>query len=573
MRRTLLRTVVALCAVVAGRDAFGQQVRGIVRDSASATPLPGAVVSILDSAGMTSARVIADGSGRFAVARPARAASLHVVRIGYSPRDVAIPTTESVTLEFAMRRLPAMLDAVRVSDREVCPGSSNRGAAFDLWEQARAGLLAAVVARETNPATATTVVYERETLPNDDLIRSQTMRTSSGHTTRPFVASAPAATFAKRGYMREDTGGRLFFAPDADVLLDETFAATHCFHLQAADTAHRNEIGIAFAPVAGRDTFVDVAGVVWMDRTTPALRSFDFRFTRIEPAAERAGVGGHLEFLNMPNGVSFVERWYIRLPALEPIPMNARDRPSGQILRRQDNIDVRVAKFHETGGQILAATWQDKTSWRDSSAGIAGTVTRQSTNDAVPFALVILEGTADTVTADARGQFAIAPLVPGRYSVVAVDTTMQAFVAPRSSSRRIDVPRGTVVPYQSQLEPMTSLIERACRGQKARTHTYGATAAIIGRLVLPTGAAARDAEIHASWVSDVTLGAGVGINHGGQDITADDRGRFMVCGVAMERPITLRATIGTRVADTTVVVYDSILKAVEWRLPPVVDRP
>ena len=37
-----------------------------------------------------------------------------------------------------------MLEAVRVAGREVCPGSVERGGAFQLWEQARADLLAAV---------------------------------------------------------------------------------------------------------------------------------------------------------------------------------------------------------------------------------------------------------------------------------------------------------------------------------------------------------------------------------------------------------------------------------------------
>ena len=39
----------------------------------------------------------------------------------------------------------------------------------------------------------------------------------------------------------------------------------------------------------------------------------------------------------------------------------------------------------------------------------------------------------------------------------------------------------------------------------------------------------------------------------------------MVCGVAMERPIRLRLTIGDKLADTTVVAYDSVLKSFEWR--------
>ena len=74
---------------------------------------------------------------------------------------------------------------------------------------------------------------------------------------------------------------RNFFAPDADVLLDESFATSHCFRLAADDTSHRGQIGLAFtpAPGRGRDTLVDVAGVIWIDRATPALRSLEFLYT------------------------------------------------------------------------------------------------------------------------------------------------------------------------------------------------------------------------------------------------------------------------------------------------------
>ena len=144
MRDGLVRIAVLLSVAFAWRGLAAQQVRGTVRDSAGGAPLPGAVVSIVDSAGATTARTIADGSGRFTLARAPRAAALHVIRIGYQPRDVAIPPVSrdggDVTLSFAMRRLPAMLDAVRVTDRELCPGSSDRGGAFQLWQEARAGV-------------------------------------------------------------------------------------------------------------------------------------------------------------------------------------------------------------------------------------------------------------------------------------------------------------------------------------------------------------------------------------------------------------------------------------------------
>ena len=77
---------------------------------------------------------------------------------------------------------------------------------------------------------------------------------------RSYVAARPAWAFAADGYMREERGGeRIYYAPDDETLLDPTFAGTHCLHVQRADRAHRDQIGIAFDPVetSDRDTLVD----------------------------------------------------------------------------------------------------------------------------------------------------------------------------------------------------------------------------------------------------------------------------------------------------------------------------
>ncbi len=315
MQRFISRSALLHLALATTVAAQQRQVRGAVRDSAARAPLPGVVITAIDSAGVTGGRAITDASGRFALALPGRAARLHLIRIGYRPRDVAITSADEIAI--VMERLPPILSAVRVRSNELCPGSSDQGAAFQLWEQVRDGLLATIVSRELKPADATTLVYETHVSPNDERVREQTKRVQSGRTTRPFTASAPAATFAARGYMREDPSARIFDAPDADVLIDQSFAATHCFRLQTADAAHRGQIGLAFAPTPGRDTIVDVKGTVWIDTVDPRLRSLDFTYTSLEPAAMQAGAGGHIEFRTMGNGVSFVERWQLRLPVLQ----------------------------------------------------------------------------------------------------------------------------------------------------------------------------------------------------------------------------------------------------------------
>ncbi len=317
MRSSLSRWLGAVLVAVIARTPHAQQVRGVVRDSIAGTPLAGSVILILDSAGVASGRAIADVAGRFAFARRSTSLIVRVNRIGYHPREVSIPPGQGdFSIDLAMARIPPLLDAVRVTDRELCPGSSDRGAAFLLWEQVRTGLLAQIVANDKGAAMAHALTFRRRVTPTDRVIQTQSIEPRSGRSIRPFVAAASAATFATEGYIEEDAGGRTFRAPDSEVLLDESFAATHCFHLQPADAAHAGEIGLAFAPRPDRHTIVDVSGVIWIDDAIRELRSFDFLYTELEPAAMRAEAGGHMVFATAPNGVSFIERWIMRLPVL-----------------------------------------------------------------------------------------------------------------------------------------------------------------------------------------------------------------------------------------------------------------
>ncbi len=552
-----------------------QQVRGVVRDSTAAAPLPGAVVSVVDSAGQTLQRTIADGAGRFTLGRPPRAARLRVIRIGYQPHDVTFPAGPGdASVVLSLLAIPPMLDAVRVSDQELCPGSTDRTGAFLLWEQARAGLLAAIVARDANPAIATTLLYERSTAPATGLVLNQTMTPRSGRTTRPFIAARAPSVFAARGYMEEDATGRTFNGPDADVLFDESFAATHCFHLRI-DDEHVGEVGLAFAPLA-RDTLVNVSGVLWMDAARPELRALDFRFTELEPAAMIAGAGGHLEFHTVENGVSFIERWALRLPVMSPIPASSSRRQSVPgTNRRQDRLDLRVDRIHENGGVLLEAKWSDGTSWHEPATGIAGVATQRGSGAPIANAIVTLRGTADSVTTDVTGAFSMTPLIPGRYAIAVADTSLALFLAERVEQREIDVRRGGMSAYTPSLIPQRELTGRLCKGQASLSRTT----AVAGRVVFADRELLRHAALHTDWQATYNNGSMVELNGSGNAPTAvvngaqqavdlDDRGRFILCGVARERPVHLHVVTSEGFADTTIVVRDSVLQTVEWMATP-----
>lgn len=461
-----------------------------------------------------------------------------------------------------------MLEAVRVTGRELCPGSPERGAAFALWDQARAGLLAAIVTREAKPADANMLSFERTVSPGDEVVQRMRVETRSGRTTRPFVSPLSPTTLAQHGYLQEaDDGSRVFVAPDADVLLDESFASVHCFHLQSADAEHRGEIGLAFAPIAAHDTMVDVAGVIWMDAAQPALRTLDFRYTSLEPAARDANAGGDIHFRTMPNGVSFIDRWALRLPALSmdrPRDRTVRD-PAHFRERRATNFAARVSAIVETGGQVLDATWGDGIAWRAANTAIHGRLT--SAGRPAAGAVVALEGTSYHTVADAAGAFALDHVVPGKYTLVATDTTLLAYIEERRATQSVRAVRDSVTQLALVLPRFAEIVERLCRGQEQPRNT----AILLGQIVNERGVPDPTVHVAADWLADVNRGVPVDagrallVDKASRDVDLDDQGRFTLCGVAPERPIHLRASRGRASADTTIKVpEDSTFKTLRW---------
>src|SRR5262249_7655326 len=130
---------------------------------------------------------------------------------------------------------------------------------------------------------------------------------------RSFVAARAPWSFALYGYMREaNDGTRDYYAPDENVLLDPTFADTHCLHPIDGRGPRAAQIGIAFDPLdtPERDRIVDVSGALWLDRATFAPLAIEFHYTSLE--RQNRDAGGELSFTMMPNGVSMIERWEIR---------------------------------------------------------------------------------------------------------------------------------------------------------------------------------------------------------------------------------------------------------------------
>src|SRR3954463_8885793 len=73
-------------------SAVAQQLSGVVRDSASARPIPGAVLLLKDSAGIVLGRNITNEQGRYTIALTSAIRRMRVQRIGFRPRELDVPS-------------------------------------------------------------------------------------------------------------------------------------------------------------------------------------------------------------------------------------------------------------------------------------------------------------------------------------------------------------------------------------------------------------------------------------------------------------------------------------------------
>ena len=155
--------------------------------------------------------------------------------------------------------------------------------------------------------------------------------------------------------MRDSAGLHTFLGPDADVLLEDGFATGYCFHLAKADAAHRDQVGLAFAPANPHRGRVDIVGSLWIDTVARALRTIEFRYVGFDnDVVEGFSPGGRVSFKEIPNGVVLIDRWWLRI--VGAADTTVRDAKNGTTLHR--GFVVR-----EVGGELARATWPDGDTW------------------------------------------------------------------------------------------------------------------------------------------------------------------------------------------------------------------
>src|SRR5215218_3996279 len=394
-----------------------QVIRGAVTEQTTNTPQAGVLLSVLDSSGATMLQALSDDKGGFEIRLPgAGTYSIDAKRIGVRRvqiRPFTIAAGETRRVDISVEPLPAVLSSVKVTGRTSCvrnPATNARTAA--LWEDARAALTAAVITRNLSVGASDTVMrFNRKLDPNSWRVLYETRRRVSVAIDRPF-RSLPAEVLSVGGYITVNQDGSTdYYAPDADVLLSDTFLTDHCFKIvPSGEYEHVGQVGLAFQPIPERKK-PDIKGVLWMDEKTAELRTLEFTYTWLPNELRTADFGGTVSFFRMPGGRWIVRSWRIRMPEFgnERTAMRA----DGSYISLGRSAKPVLARISEEGGAVPLSTLLNQV------GQVRGTVVLDTvSNRPIAGITVALDGTDDSTMTAMDGTFELPFVQPGSYSVV-----------------------------------------------------------------------------------------------------------------------------------------------------------
>src|SRR5689334_726056 len=253
----LRRIALASAFACAGRAAAAQSIRGVVADSQSGRPIAGAVVLLMNAGGFVVNRTVTSELGAYTIRRDSLAVKGQVLRLGFRPRIISAAELASADasgeLSIRIVAIPQLLEPMTSRAGASCPKRRDRAAAFGFWEQAKAGLMASVYARDSSPGFFSTLIYEKYLARNTDSVTLQRVRADSGMWPRTFFAAFTAKDFVDVGFLRNTGDGKAtYFGPDAEVLLESDFQTRYCFSLAARDPKRPTQVGLHFEPVRPR---------------------------------------------------------------------------------------------------------------------------------------------------------------------------------------------------------------------------------------------------------------------------------------------------------------------------------
>jgi hypothetical protein len=430
-----------------------QVVRGRVSERQTSTPVPGVVMTLLDSAGRTAAEALSDARGEYSVRAPSAGSyRLDAKRIGvrrFQSEPFAVTVGETRTLDVQLDAVLYQLPEVVVSSSATCsvePREAGQVAA--LWEEARTALIATRIAQRDRTIRMTLTNYSREIDAESKRVFNEQRRSRTTILERPFHALS-AESLSAEGYWKDmPDGSRLYYAPDAEVLLSDTFLRDHCFRVTARRQRGDLQVGLQFEPTRQRRQN-DIRGVLWLDGRTFELRLVEFTHTGQTERSEPSG--GEVHFDRLPTGVWFVRRWQISMPQFA-----LRSPRRGVPGERPEMVVVRI---REEGGEASP-----------DSAGMRGRgslvgLMRDSLGQRPLFrATARLAGTDREAPVRSDGRFLMDGILPGRYLVQVTHPGYDS-LGTVASEITVDIAEGDPATVAMEAWDMNDVRRRVCPGE------------------------------------------------------------------------------------------------------------
>jgi hypothetical protein len=509
MRRCLSAAILALPVAASAR---AQAIRGLVVDSASRRPVPGVVVSLLDSNASVIGRIITNDRGQFNVPSASAIRRLRTQRIGFRLREhpVTVAASGFTDVEVRIATLPTLLEPIRVTANSRCPRRADGQASYALLEQARAGLLATVVARGDKPAVMRGLAYERYIGRDGERTDSQNVRIHSAFTKVSFAAARTPLDFLTAGFVRPARDGQEYFGPDAEVLLSDEFSSGYCFRVAEPVKARQGQAGLAFEPATRLRNGNAIAGTLWVDTVARALVDIEFRYLDLGRMAEMVRPGGRASFSEPRPGMALIDRWALRLPRY--VADTSRDVHNANVVRAW-------SEPMETGAELAAIRWSDGQEWRG-HFGTLRVFARDGDDPAIGVAFA-LDNTDYRGVTDPLGRLEITELLPGPYTLTATNAALADVGVSFSSSHRFVAARDSVVTATIEAPTLAAYAIKVCLTDRRARANADRRHLVAGLVVGPDGASVKDAEISAKLVA--------ASNYFLSDVKASPSGRFDIC--------------------------------------------
>lgn len=583
IRRPALRSLPVGLGVVSAlaSPTSAQVVRGTAVEAATGAPIEGGFVTLVDRAGDAATATLTGPDGTFLLrVFVADTYRLRVERIGYeswTSESFEAGPGRTVTRQLRIPVRPVSLEELTVAVESVCRARPGAGPALArVWEEARKALEMATWTERSAGVVFELRRWERVLDPETRRVRKERTFAAEKRAWRTFV-SAPATELSAEGYVRRtEEGAWRFFAPDAEVLLSDTFADDHCFSVVEGEGDEAGLVGLAFEPVPGRET-PDVEGVLWLDGTTSELRHLEFTYSNpgLERPLDRYPASGWVEFARLPTGHWFVRRWHLRMPVAGE-RTGVRLGPDRTLRPGRERL---LAAVREVGGEAVRATLADGETVPLAAWGaVEGTVHAGAGGGPIPGVEVELAGTAYRARTDLEGRFRIAPVPPGAYTLTIrrPEAELLALLGLPGNERSVTVRPERTERVSLRIASPAAVLDEVCGPPPDEEGAPGgvepgasgvARAAIFGRVYAKgSGEPAIGARV---WIADrawaapgpdpprPTVAGQAPSEWTGVAVEADSAGVYLACAIPGDAALVAQAGTATAASDTSTIRIDA----------------